>query len=100
MDINKQEVSIGASKTTSKWTGWRKGGSGQPRSRGSVLSWENNINPVVLYLLVYFCEITVEHGKALSLLAHAGDGIHNIAVSEKLIWSPVGFSWCPEYILQ
>ena len=43
---------------------------------------------------------TIEHEKVLSLLARDEDGIENIAVSEDLIWSPVAFSWCPEYILQ
>ena len=49
----------------------------------AALASSNNINPVVLYSLVYFCE-TVEHDEALSLLAHNGDGIRNIAVSERL----------------
>ena len=34
---------------------------------------------------------TVELDKVLSSLALDGDGIHNIAVSEDLIWSPVAF---------
>ena len=59
----------------------------------------NNINSSALYLLVYFCE-TAENDEVLSLLAHNGDGIRNIVVSEDLIWSPVAFSWCPEFILQ
>ena len=58
-----------------------------------------NIDSVVLYRLVYSCE-TVEHDEVLSLLAHNGYGIRNIAVSEDLIWSPVAFSWCPVFILQ
>ena len=49
----------------------------------AALASSNNINPVVLYRLVYFCE-TVEHDEVLSLLAHNGDGIRNIAVSERL----------------
>ena len=56
----------------------------------------NHTRPVVLRLL----RKIVEHGGVLSLLAHDGDVIHNIEVSEDLIWSPVASPWCPEYILQ
>ena len=67
-----------------------------------MLHWHlaKYINPVVLYLLEYFLRKTLQHDKVPSLLARDEDDIHNIAFSKDLIWSPVAFSSCPEYILQ
>ena len=38
----------------------------------------------------------MEHDKVVTLPVRDGEDIHNIAVSEDLIWSTVAFSWCPQ----